>query len=77
MLNPVLYSFASEWMRVHIYNVINQYRYLRFLCGCFKGVKDYQSAEASVYSYRKPRSIQPSRLTKNLKGTDEVRLNFV
>ena len=66
MLNPLLYSFASEWMRVHLSQIIDQYTCLRCICNCIKSNPNYSSAPESVYDYKKPKlNIHPSKLAAN------------
>ena len=69
MLNPLLYAFASEWMRVHLSQIINQHKCLKWFCGCIRGNMNYSSAAESVYNYQKPKLIiQPSKLAENLQS---------
>ena len=57
MLNPLLYAFASEWMRVHLAKLVSEQPCLKSVFWCLDGNKNYSSANESVYDYKKPKTV--------------------
>ena len=68
MLNPLLYAFASEWMRIHLSELARKHKVLRFLSICFNSTKSYQSAAPSLRHREKDQKVFTNKLNIQDKG---------
>ena len=75
MLNPLLYAFASEWMRAHLSVLSERNRTLRHLRSSFKSSKSFKSRLKSAKQHNKRRQQNnrscSSTLTSNATSSEQ------